>query len=67
MRQILGIGRKHRRLFELSHLLIPHTSSTVALIASSVASTYAMSSFHLGHCRLGHVSFSRLKTLVSSG
>ena len=26
-----------------------------------------MSSFHLWHCQLGHVSFCRLKTLVSSG
>ncbi|KAI8018675.1 hypothetical protein LOK49_LG04G02979 [Camellia lanceoleosa] len=59
-RQILGIGHKHGRLFELIHLRSPHKSST-AVAAST------MSSFHLWRCHLGLVSFSRLKSLVSSG
>ena len=58
-RQTLGIGRRHGRLFELIYLRIPST-----YIAAS-ASTSATSNFSLWHCRLGHVSYGRLKTLIS--
>ncbi|KAL3511541.1 hypothetical protein ACH5RR_024258 [Cinchona calisaya] len=59
--QILGIGRKVCRLFELINLrLPPHLFST----SCSAVST---SSLDLWHSRLGHVSIGRLKTLVSQG
>ncbi|KAH7845384.1 hypothetical protein Vadar_001385 [Vaccinium darrowii] len=62
--KILGIGRKTGRLFKLINLhLPPHLTSTV----QPVASVSSNPSIGLWHSRLGHMSISRLRSLVSSG
>jgi hypothetical protein len=62
--QILGIGRKNGRLFELINLRLP---SHLTSLARSAASTSSTTAFSLWHSRLGHVSFGRLQSLISSG
>lgn len=59
--QVLGIGRRIGRLFELISL---HISSKFS--SSITASTFA-ASLHLWHSCLGHASFGRLRTLISNG
>ncbi|KAG5526084.1 hypothetical protein RHGRI_032397 [Rhododendron griersonianum] len=62
--QTIGIGRRTGRLFELISLhLPPRLTSPV----QSAASASSISSLSLWHSRLGHVSVSRLRSLVSSG
>ncbi|CAL5387066.1 unnamed protein product [Camellia sinensis] len=60
--QTIGIGRKHGRLYELIHLHVPASPQIAA-----PTSTSSLSPFHLWHCRLGHISVNRLRSLVSSG
>ncbi|KAK2978854.1 hypothetical protein RJ640_010424 [Escallonia rubra] len=64
MGQTIGIGRKVGRLFELINLSIPHCPTIPPQSAASVTS---QNSLELWHSRLGHVSFSHLHPLVSSG
>ena len=58
--QVLGIGRKVGRMFEVHDLKIP--SQVV-----SVAATTTTSSLDLWHAHLGHPSLSRLQLLASQG
>ncbi|KAL5762227.1 hypothetical protein ACOSP7_018491 [Xanthoceras sorbifolium] len=58
----LGIGRKVGRLFELISLHLPSQDLSPHQSAASV-----LSSLSLWHSRLGHISFSRLRSLISSG
>ncbi|GFS32293.1 hypothetical protein Acr_00g0021810 [Actinidia rufa] len=51
----LGIGRRHGRLFQLVHLHLPISVSTVATTSAS-----SSSSFGIWHSRLGHVSSGRV-------
>ena len=60
--QTIGIGRKHGRLYELIHLHVPASPQIAAPTSPS-----SLSPFHLWHCRLGHISVNRLRSLVSSG
>ncbi|KAK2966740.1 hypothetical protein RJ640_001064 [Escallonia rubra] len=62
--QILGIGRKVGRLYELTILRIP---SKISSKYYSAASTSSKTPMELWHSRLGHLSFNRLRYLVSSG
>ncbi|KAK2990000.1 hypothetical protein RJ640_009738 [Escallonia rubra] len=62
--QTIGIGSKVGRLFELINLSIPHRPTIPPQSAASVTS---QNSLELWHSRLGHVSFSCLHPLVSSG
>ncbi|KAK2973102.1 hypothetical protein RJ640_009754 [Escallonia rubra] len=62
--QILGIGRKNGRLYELTNLRIP---SALSSKYCSVASTSSKTHMELWHSRLGHLSINRLRSLVSSG
>ncbi|GKV48377.1 hypothetical protein SLEP1_g55201 [Rubroshorea leprosula] len=59
--QILGIGHKVGRLFELTFLHIP--SSYV----SQLCAVSTSSSLHLWHLRLGHASISKLRPLIQNG
>ena len=64
MGQTLGIDRRHGRLYELIHLRIPSSNrSTVETVASVTTSSPLV----LWHSQLGHVSFDRLRSLVSNG
>ncbi|CAL5399137.1 unnamed protein product [Camellia sinensis] len=63
--QTLGIGRKHGRLYELIHLHVPDSSQITAPTTATTAPP--LSPFQLWHCRLGHLSVSRLKSLISRG
>ncbi|CAL5380597.1 unnamed protein product [Camellia sinensis] len=69
--QTLGIGRKHGRLYELIHLHVPDSSQITAPTTTTTANTATtappLSPFQLWHCRLGHLSVGRLKSLISSG
>ena len=56
--QVLGIGRKVGRMFEVRDLKIP------SQVVSATATT-GTSSPDLWHARLGHPSLSRLQLLVS--
>uniref|UniRef100_A0A2N9HTM0 Integrase catalytic domain-containing protein n=1 Tax=Fagus sylvatica TaxID=28930 RepID=A0A2N9HTM0_FAGSY len=58
--QIVGTARKVGRLFGLTSLHFPSSSVSVPVIATSA-------SIELWHSRLGHVSLSRIQTLVSRG
>ena len=58
--QVLGIGRKVGRMFEVHDLKIP---SQVVFAAA----TTATSSLDLRHARLGHPSLSRLQLLAFQG
>lgn len=60
-RQTLGIGRRHGKLFQLIHLRLPIT--TAAVTSTSPSSV----PFGIWHSRLGHVSLSRLRFLISKG
>ena len=62
--QILGIGRRHGRLFKLLHL---HILSPLSPSPPSVAAVSSSSPLSLWHSRLSHVSLSRFRPLVSSG
>ncbi|KAK3032074.1 hypothetical protein RJ639_036288 [Escallonia herrerae] len=62
--QILGIGHKVGRLYELTNLCIPSKFSSKYYSAASTSSKTPM---ELWHSRLGHLSFNRLRSLVSSG
>ena len=57
--QVIGNGRKVGRMFELTTLHVP--SSTTFCAASTP------SSIHLWHQRLGHTSLSKLRPLISQG
>ena len=61
----LGIGRKHGRLYELIHLHVPASSQITAPTTTTTAPP--LSPFQFWHCRLGHLSVGRLKSLISSG
>ena len=60
MGQVLRIGRKVGRMFEVHDLKIPSQIVSVAAIA-------ATSSPDLWHARFGHPSLSRLQLLASQG
>ena len=60
-KEILGIGRKVGRMFEVVYLRLPKPTSNF------VASVSSFSSFNIWHSRLGHLSLSRLKLLANSG
>ncbi|XP_028080617.1 uncharacterized protein LOC114282171 [Camellia sinensis] len=60
--QTIGINHKHGRLYELIQLHVPDSPQIAA-----PASTSSLSHFRLWYCHLGHLSISRLKSLVSSG
>ena len=62
MGQIIGTARKVRRLFELIFL---HLQSS--RLSASVVSGQSTSSLALWHSRLGHVSISKVKQLISKG
>ena len=57
----LGTGRRCGRLFELTYLHLPSLTSSSHL-AGSVSSTST-----IWHSRLGHLSYPRLRNLISSG
>ena len=59
-RQIVGTTRKVGRLFKLTSLHFPSSLVSTPVIAAST-------SIELWHSRLGHVSFPRIKTLISRG
>ncbi|XP_028115862.1 uncharacterized protein LOC114313654 [Camellia sinensis] len=56
--QTIGIDHKHGRLYELIQLHLPNSPQIATLAPAS-----SLSPFHLWHCRLGHISASRLKSL----
>ncbi|XP_028064732.1 uncharacterized protein LOC114267861 [Camellia sinensis] len=62
--QTLGIGHRHGRLYELIHRHILSSSPSNVEFA---AFTTISSPLTLWHSQLGHVSFGRLRSLVSSG
>lgn len=65
-KRVIGIGHREGGLYALVELRIPDVAaSTVDL--SSFHITAKSSNFYLWHSRLGHVSASRLKFLVSKG
>jgi hypothetical protein len=57
--QLIGIGRKIGRLYELTELHIPHESNICAATTQS--------SIQLWHRRLAHGSIGKLRPLVSKG
>lgn len=63
MEQTLRIGHKIGHLFEL----INHHILSKLISTNIMASTSSIPSLRLWNSCLGHVSFSRLQTLVSSG
>ncbi|KAG8366198.1 hypothetical protein BUALT_Bualt17G0051600 [Buddleja alternifolia] len=62
----IGIGRKEGNLYILQHLFAP-SGKQINSGLSVFASGKSPSMFQLWHSRLGHVSSSRLKFMVSSG
>jgi len=57
--QLIGIGRKIGRLYELTELHIPHESN--------ICAAYRHSPFELWHRRLAHSSIGKSRPLVSQG
>uniref|UniRef100_A0A2N9FKW8 Integrase catalytic domain-containing protein n=1 Tax=Fagus sylvatica TaxID=28930 RepID=A0A2N9FKW8_FAGSY len=62
--QVLGTGRRVGRMFELTSLHLPTTSTPPPSHIAHTASVFPLSLWHL---RLGHVSVQKLRTLISSG
>jgi hypothetical protein len=62
--QALGTGRRVGRMFELTSLHLPSTSTPPPSQVAHTASVFPLSLWHL---RLGHVSVQKLRSLVSSG
>lgn len=62
MKQIFGIGRRTGQLYELVYLPIPKSFTPTLL--STLPSTNFLD---IWHSRLGHISYDRLKLLISSG
>uniref|UniRef100_A0A2N9G7K3 CCHC-type domain-containing protein n=1 Tax=Fagus sylvatica TaxID=28930 RepID=A0A2N9G7K3_FAGSY len=62
--QVLGTGRRVGRMFELTSLHLPTTSTPPPSHVAPTASVFPLSLWHL---RLGHVSVQKLRTLISSG
>uniref|UniRef100_A0A2N9GCA0 CCHC-type domain-containing protein n=1 Tax=Fagus sylvatica TaxID=28930 RepID=A0A2N9GCA0_FAGSY len=62
--QVLGTGRRVGRMFELTSLHLPSTSTPPPSHVAHTASVFPLSLWHL---RLGHVSVQKLRTLISSG
>uniref|UniRef100_A0A2N9IIQ3 CCHC-type domain-containing protein n=1 Tax=Fagus sylvatica TaxID=28930 RepID=A0A2N9IIQ3_FAGSY len=62
--QVLGTGRRVGRMFELTSLHLPTTSTPPPSHVAHTASVFPLSLWHL---RLGHVSNQKLRTLISSG
>uniref|UniRef100_A0A2N9IAK3 CCHC-type domain-containing protein n=1 Tax=Fagus sylvatica TaxID=28930 RepID=A0A2N9IAK3_FAGSY len=62
--QVLRTGRRVGRMFELTSLHLPSTSTPPPSQVAHTASVFPLSLWHL---RLGHVSVQKLRSLVSSG
>jgi hypothetical protein len=62
--QVLGTGRRVGRMFELTSLHLPSTSTPHSSHVAHTASVFPLSLWHL---RLGHMSVQKLRTLISSG
>jgi hypothetical protein len=62
--QVLRTSRRVGRMFELTSLHLPSTSTPPPSHVAHTASIFPLSLWHL---RLGHVSVQKLRTLISSG
>jgi transposase InsO family protein len=69
--RLIGTGRRQGGLYVLDELRVSDTAASTSTFTTDLLSSFRLnsssSSFYLWHSRLGHVSASRLRYLVSTG